>query len=135
MIKIERDTVNNVFLTLSEKTTISNPTYLFSFVNSTTKTAKNFICDVVTTSERGQEFNIEEVSSGTEDLLNGKVKLIWNGTHDYYIYAQTSTTNLNPDDADELVEQGRMIIDGVTEVEYTAPADDTDTYTVHQENE
>lgn len=135
MIKIERDTVNNRFLTLSEKTTINSPTYLFSFVNSTTKIAKNFICPTVTDTDRGQEFNLEEVTSGTEDLLNGKFKLPSNGTYSYYIYAQESTTNLNPDDADELVEQGRMLIVGVTEVLYDSPSDDTDTYSVHQENE
>ena len=133
MIKINRNTVNNRFLTLSEKTTISDPTYLFSFVNSTTKIAKNFICPIISTSERGQEFNIEEVSAGTEDLLDGKVKLVTNGTYDYYIYAQSSTTNLVVADADELVEQGRMVIDGATEIEYVSPSDDTDTYTVHQE--
>ena len=133
MIKIERNTVNNRFLTLSEKTTISNPTYLFSFVNSTTKIAKNFICPIVSTSDRGQEFNIEEVSAGVENLLTGKIKLITNGTYDYYIYAQSSTTNLVVTDADELVEQGRVVIDGVTEIEYVTPANDTDTYTVHQE--
>jgi hypothetical protein len=133
VIKIERNTVNNRFLTLSENVTISNPTYLFSFVNSTTKIAKNFICPTITDTDRGQEFNIEEVGSGTEDLLTGKIKLEANGTYDYYIYAQTSTTNLDPEDADELVEQGRISMVNVTEVNYVEPSDDLDTYTVHQE--
>lgn len=133
MIKIQRSTTNPVFLTLSEKTTITDPTYLFSFINQTTKVAKNFICDSTSDTDRGQQFNIVEVGLGTEDLLNGEIKLLSNGTYNYYIYAQSSTSNLDPDDADEMVENGIVIIDGESEITYVSPSDDTDTYTVHQE--
>jgi hypothetical protein len=133
MIKIQRSTTNIVFLTLSEKTTITDPTYLFSFINQTTKVAKNFICDSTSDTDRGQQFNIVEVGLGTEDLLNGEIKLLSNGTYNYYIYAQSSTSNLDPDDADEMVENGIVIIDGESEITYVSPSDDTDTYTVHQE--
>lgn len=133
MIKIQRSTTNIVFLTLSEKTTITDPTYLFSFINQTTKDAKNFICNSTSDTDRGQHFNIVEVGSGTEDLLNGEIKLLSNGTYNYYIYAQSSTSNLNPDDANEMVESGIVIIDGESEITYVSPSDDTDTYTVHQE--
>lgn len=133
MIKITRSATNIIFLTLSEKTTITSPTYLFSFVNQTTKIAKNFISTPTSDTDRGQQFNVIEVGSGSEDLLNGEIKLTSNGTYNYYIYAQSSTSNLIPANADELVEQGIVVIEGESEITYVSPSDDTDTYTVHQE--
>ena len=134
MIKLERSTSNDVVVTLTEKTTIDNPTYLFSFKNDTTNVYKNFIAiDISTSTNRYNEFTIVEVGAGAEDLLTGEIRLTDYGFYSYFIYAQTSTTNLIPADADELVEQGKMKLLG-DEVTFIEPTDDNDdTYIILQD--
>lgn len=134
MIKLQRETSNDVVVTLTEKTTIENPTYLFSFKNDITNEYKNFIAaDTSTSTDRYNEFTIVEVGNGAEDLLTGRIALTEYGFYSYFIYAQESTTNLIPADADELVEQGKMKLIG-NEVTFTEPTDDNnDTYVVLQD--
>lgn len=134
MIKLERNTSNDVVLTLTEKTTIESPTYLFSFKNDITNEYKNFIAaDTSTSTNRYNEFTIVEVGAGIEDLLNGEIRLTEYGFYTYFIYAQSSPTNLVPADADELVEQGKMKLIG-NEVDYIEPTNDNnDTYIVIQD--
>ena len=95
---------------------------------------KNFIAaDTSTSTNRYNEFTIVEVGSGSEDLLNGEIRLTEYGFYSYFIYAQTSTTNLVPADADELVEQGKMKLIG-NEVDYIEPSNDNnDIYIVIQD--
>jgi len=62
-------------------------------------------------------------TEGTDDALNGSLDLGAVGTYNYYVYAQSSTTNLDPDSADELVKRGQMrLIDST---------DSTDSYIEH----
>ena len=134
MIKLEKNTTNDVVVTLTEKTTISNPTYLFSFKNDITNEYKNFIAaDTSTATDRYNEFSIVEVGNGAEDLLNGEISLTEYGFYTYTIYAQTSPTNLIPANADETVEIGKMKLIG-NEVSWTEPTNDNDdTYIVLQD--
>lgn len=115
MIYITKGTVNtNIVLTLNEKVTIPNPTFLFSFTDDQNKTVKNFICADTTlgANDRCNKFDIEE--NVNEDLLNGVVSLNRIGFWYYKVYAQTSTTNLDPSLADELVEEGKVQVEGTS---------------------
>jgi len=95
------------YLTLSEKTTISNPTYLFSVTHRLTNIVTNFILiDVSTHKERYNEFQI------VENTYN-----FYTGEYEYQVYAQTSPINLNPLLSDELVEQGILKVNNTELVE------------------
>lgn len=106
MILINKGQANTVVLTLSERTTITNPTYLFELINDNTNATKYFIAqDSSINKERFNEFTITE--NQTEDLLNGQVSLAY-GDYKYNVYEQSSTTNLDPTQAGWIVEIGRV---------------------------
>lgn len=108
-IKITRNTANDVIVTLTEKVTLTAPYYfLFSFTSQSAEgITKNFLAsDLSTYTDRYNQFTVTEVNSGSENLLTGFVNLQPAGFWNYKIYAQSSSTNLDPDDADELVEEG-----------------------------
>lgn len=87
------------YLTLTEKTTIANPTYLFSMKSRQTDNIKNFIlADVSNYKDRYNKF---EFTEGDTDAKTLEV-----GEHLYTIYAQSDPNNLNPANADEVVETG-----------------------------
>ena len=99
---------NTIALTLTEKTTISNPKYLFEFENNQSHSKVYCISnDLSTYKERYNEFNIVVKLSG-ENALNGEIKLNLGDEYTYRVYAQASSTNLNPSLATELVEIGYM---------------------------
>ena len=97
MLQINKAESKSWYLTLTEKTTISNPTYLFSVTQRQSNTVTNFIMtDVSSFKERYNEFVF--VEGVTADLYTGEYM--------YKVYAQTSPSNLDPSLADELVEEG-----------------------------
>lgn len=102
--------VNLVCLTLSENTTIENPTYLFEFVNDLTKEKVVFIAqDSSLYKQRYNQFNITLVGNGGQSLLSGQIYLKDTGFYSYNVYQQVSTSNLNPLLSDGLVETGKVI--------------------------
>lgn len=127
-ISIRRGGANTVYLTLYENVTIGSPTYLFSFNHAGSDKQKNFIAqDTQTTAMlldgARNKFVITEVNSGSESLLTGSVNLQPEGQWNYKIYQQTSTTNLDPDTTQGLIEEGIVYVIGsddiVTYNEYT----------------
>jgi hypothetical protein len=111
MLQINKAESKNWYLTLTEKTTISNPYYLFSFKHRLTAVEYNFLLtDISSYKERYNEFAITEGATVTLDA----------GEYLYRIYAQTSSVNTNPELANELVEEGLVKVDfDVTRSEYT----------------
>lgn len=95
----------NLTFTLTEKTTISNPTYLFEFESDQTFDKYYVIATVQSSTKRANIFTIEE---GVNDPTNGQLILGNVGFYSYTVYAQNSTTNLDPALADEEVESGKM---------------------------
>lgn len=86
------------YLTLTEKVTIANPTFLFSVIHRQTEKTYNFILsDLSAFTERYNKFSVNE------NLYN-----FFEGEYNYFVYAQTSTTNLDPSLANELVEEGLL---------------------------
>jgi hypothetical protein len=88
--------MNEVVVTLTEKSTLPNPIYLFKFVNQTSNFAYWFIAsDTSQFKERYNKFNVtESVYSNPNDTLYGTIELGLQGLYDYEIY-QTTLTNLN----------------------------------------
>lgn len=110
MILIKKNTVNTVILTLSEKTTLDPVFYLFEFIQQGSPgTKKIFLAsDISSNKPRYNEFEIEETTS--EDLINGKIDVL-TGDWFYNIYEQSSSSNLDPTLAGEIVEFGRVEVE------------------------
>jgi hypothetical protein len=111
MILLQENTANIVVLTLTEKTTINAPTYLFRFVNKQTNV--EYVCiqsDTSVFKSRYNKFTITTQSTTPNPLL-GQLKLSLGDEYEYYIYAQISTTNLDYTLANEMVETGIMRYD------------------------
>ena len=131
MIRLEQDTINKVVVTLREFTTISNPFYLFEFVSDDTNDSKIFTgVDISTNVNRYNEFNIE-LTTSTEDLLNSIIKLPLKGFYTYNIYSQVSSTNLDLANITELVEVGKVYVDGTVKPIVTTYEDGTDNKIVY----
>lgn len=112
MLQLNKAETKFWYLTLTEKTTISDPTYLFSITHRLTNTTTNFILtDVSAYTERYNKFSVTEGTTFDVDT----------GEFSYRVYAQTSPSNTNPDDADELVEQGMLKVNPIatTKTQYT----------------
>ena len=101
-------TQNLIVISTFEKVTITNPTYLFRFVNKETLQEVTCISSPIDTySYNRQSFQITTKSSGANNLI-GEIVLTIGDEYNYYIYAQESTTNLDYTLANELIEEGVM---------------------------
>jgi hypothetical protein len=97
MLVIEKAESKNWYLTLTEKVTIANPYFLFNMTHLLTDQVVNVILnDISAFKERYNQFAVIEGTTFT--LLNGE--------YEYKVYAQTSSVNIDPDLANELVETG-----------------------------
>ena len=111
MLQINKAETKTWYLTLTEKTTISNPTYLFSLTHRLTNVSYNFI--LTDTSSYVERYNAFQITEGTTVTLDA-------GEYEYKIYAQSSPSNLDPDLANEVVEEGIVKVDfDVTRTQYT----------------
>ena len=120
MILINKNSNNYLWLTLAEKTTLSNPTYLFKFTNDLTKECVRFICsaNLSTNTQRYDEFLITE-TSGTNNYTSGVITLSPTGFWKYEVYEQSSTTNLNEALSTGLVESGKVNVQGTATISTT----------------
>jgi len=108
MILIEKATTNVVILTLSERTTITDAYYLFTFTNDQTKDVKSFIgLENSANPYRANEFSIEE--NAIEDLVNSVVSLSV-GFWSYSIREQASSSNLIVASSGDVVEIGKVYV-------------------------
>lgn len=112
MINITKNQSNTVVLTLTEKSTLTSPNYLFSFINGTTREVTNFIAqDVSTFTSRFNEFNITESGVTFVNLTGGTINCK-PGMYSYTIYEQNSPTNLVISASTGVVEVGKVIVEG-----------------------
>jgi hypothetical protein len=119
MILINKGQNNTIVVTLSEKTTLSSPTYLFKFTNDVTGDIVRFIAQ--NTSDytyRYDKFLVTE-TDGTLNLTSGVIELSPSGFWSYQIYEQTSTTNLDENLSTGIVETGKVKVIGDNQVNYT----------------
>jgi hypothetical protein len=91
VIRFLKNSTNNVVVTLTENSTVTNPIYLFMFTNQTSNVPYYFIgTDTSAYKTRYNKFSIiEKVSANT---LNGEVTLGFKGYYNYKVY-QTSLAN------------------------------------------
>jgi hypothetical protein len=102
VLRILKNNDNAITVTLTEKSTLPNPIYLFKFVNQTSNVAYWFISqDTSLFKQRYNRFQLlETVDINPINTLNGSVTLGFEGRYDYEIY-QTTLTNLDGLDSAE----------------------------------
>jgi hypothetical protein len=102
---------NFLIFTLSEKVTLTNPYYLFSFKHQVLMSSVNFIAsDVSGFPTRYNKFLITE-TTGNVNLTSGVVSLPETGFYEYAIYEQTSSSNLNLANVTGLLEIGMVKVE------------------------
>ena len=102
---------NFLVFTLTEKVTLSNPYYLFSFKHQVLMSSVNFIAsDVSSFPTRFNKFLITE-TTGTVNLTSGIVSLPETGFYEYSIYEQTSSSNLDISNTTGLLEIGMVKVE------------------------
>jgi hypothetical protein len=97
MIHINKGETNTIAVTLTEKTTIALDLvkYLFIFENAQSK--ETFACIGEDLSDHIVRYNLFEIIETEDpDPLVGEIELPLTDFYYYYIYEQTSTTNLDP---------------------------------------
>jgi hypothetical protein len=91
VISFLKDNTNNVIVTVTENSTVTNPIYLFLFQNQTTFDKYYFIAtDISTFKERYNKFIVTEKNN--PNTLSGEVRLGFKGFYNYFIY-QTNLAN------------------------------------------
>lgn len=109
MLIIRKGEINNLIATVSMNKTLSNPYYLFSFQNITSKEKISFIPEVITTNTRYDKFRFKE---GPTDLSQTPPVAFFKDLSQYYysIYEQVSSGNTNPALAYNKLESGRAVV-------------------------
>lgn len=94
MLRVIKNSENKLVVTLTEKSTLPNPIYLFKFVNQTSNVAYWFINkDLSEFKQRYNEFIlIEQEGASLQDSLHGVIELGLQGRYDYEIYQTTLTS-------------------------------------------
>lgn len=112
MITLQKNASSTVVVTLSEKTTTATGHYLFEFTHQMTGEVKIFTADDTSTATgRYNQFTI--IDDTIEDPYDGTMNFQM-GFHTYTIYnmALTSPFDLDPDNAIEVVEVGKVFVSG-----------------------
>ena len=110
MINIARNSANEIALTLTEKGTAAY--YLFKFQSDNTEAVEYCVAtDSSLYPERFNKFTIIETS--TPNNLNAEVELPTEGQWRYFVYANSSASNLDPTGLTEL-ESGIVKVTGTT---------------------
>lgn len=120
MVNLTLGTVLDVYLTLTEKQTLTAPNYLFRFVQRTTNEEITFVksngSDTSTAKDRYNRFIFD-----VDQLFCGMV-----GEYHYYVYEQASASNTEVSLTGNLLETGMMRLNEPTENVYTFTAYETD---------
>ena len=130
MIKLIQNTSNTVVLTLREVTTLALPYYVFNFVSDDTNISKVFTgVDISTNVNRYNEFLIE--LNSVEDLDNSIIDLPLKGFYKYEIYSTAVLNDLDLNNVTELVESGKVYVDGLEQLTKVIYSDGNDTKVVY----
>lgn len=105
-------TTNVTLYNLKKDSSLSNPVWLFVF-NMGGVDYPVILTDQSTATQR-EEFSLFNIVEGTDDPTNGEFILGGTGVYDVVIYEQTSTTNLDPDNATRVQETIARVIDTET---------------------
>jgi hypothetical protein len=118
MITINKGQANEVVLTLNEKLTISNASFVFVFTNDITGASVTFTADDTSTAiERYNQFTITESSS--QDVYNGTITLVNQGNWSYKVYETPTASPIDLSDLGAELESGKVNVIGTSSVTYT----------------
>ena len=113
MIFIEKNIVNNIVLTLSESSTISNPNYLFKFEYDFNMEPNEIFfttADVSNYTERYNLFSLTENATGSTNGGNNVALNLERGQYTYSIYEATASTLSVSATTGVILETGRMVV-------------------------
>lgn len=107
MLKITKNSVNQIYVTVTEKTTLDPAYYLMSLYSNDNRDTKvlRFSGDSSTNTQRWNIFTLEETVLANENLENAKINLLAGATYDYTIY-QTSSLSGTSIQGAGIVERG-----------------------------
>lgn len=115
MLQFDQDnTAAELILTLTEFVTIPTPYYLFVFTNVTTKDQVKLVkAEIDDESQYPQRYNKFTINAAVvfANQLSGE----WH----YKVYQQSSSTNIDPDATEGVLEYGKLILNRATEFSYT----------------
>ena len=109
-MQLQKDSSNTVYLTLTEKTTIDSPTYLFILNSDNQNVDYAFIATDTATDAQKARYNKFTITEGVDDPLNGSIDLGPTGTYHLTVYEQASTTNLDKTLAGNIVERIECLV-------------------------
>lgn len=113
MVRITQGQANSVTVTLTEKGTASH--YLWAFQSEATQQTVYCVADDTSPyPERYNEFSITEMAS-SPDPLDAEVTMRPTGQWYYWVYANSSASNLNPSGL-TLLERGMCIVTGAASI-------------------
>lgn len=93
MIFINKDSINNIVLTLTERSKLINPYFVFQFTSDYSRNEVIFHADDLSTFKcRYNRFNITESGSTYVNLTGGTVNLLPIGTWTYNVFESTTPT-------------------------------------------
>tara|TARA_R110000782_G_scaffold87548_1_gene169521 strand:- start:422 stop:826 length:405 start_codon:yes stop_codon:yes gene_type:complete len=134
MILLNKNSTAKVVLTLSENVTINTPVYfLFEVISDDTKESKFFTAeDFSANTCRYNEFDIT-LTSGATDPTIGLIDLVQNGYYKYNVYQQAEQFNMDPNQTDGIIENGKVYVKGELKPATTSYTDnDNNTYKAYQ---
>ena len=114
MIYIQKNSSNNVILTLSEKSTLSNPYYMFVFQNEyeINSPGVTFSTDDISSYQnRYNQFVIVENELGSVTGGTSSLSLV-SGQWSYNIYESETPTLDILETTGRVIEEGRMVVSG-----------------------
>ena len=101
MIKLVQGLTNSVVFTLNERTTISNPYYIFQFINDQTK--KSFLFTTNDLSNNKQRYNLFEITPSITTSMSNY------GFWTYNVFETATYSSPLSISGLDLVENGRII--------------------------
>lgn len=114
MMNLKQGATQFIYLTLTEKQTLTSPNYLFRFVNRTSNDEVTFVLlfadDTSIFKDRYNKFSIK-----TDKYFS----LNQAGEYRYFVYEQASAYNKDYTKAAKLLEEGIMILEKSEAFEYT----------------
>jgi len=113
MIVINKNSVNDVVLTLTENSTIPYPYYLFQFKNEMNENEVLFnATDLSNFNCRYNRFNITETGTTSQDITNGIINLFAQGQWTYSIYESSASTLSISATTGTVLETGIVVVIG-----------------------
>jgi hypothetical protein len=114
MILLATGSTKGVELSLTEKSTLQNPYYLFRFINDSSNESTYFTAtDVSSFPSRYNKFMIT-LTGGTQNLSAGTLSNMHMGTYKYEVYEQVAQYNFDLTGTTSMVESGKVLISGST---------------------